>query len=135
MIQTKLIRTDLSSKVQLRFESLIKGTVASATDLRHYPHSVCDILFVCSRQQRGDLIRAISIGSVESQLLYPSAVCSSQPNRTYKGSSDLEVGSLGSELIYTQANTCQFEVRDQCFRAHFTRKGDNGRQQQTAITA
>ena len=39
-------------KVQLRFESLIKGKVAKATDLRHYPHSVCDIFFVCSRQQR-----------------------------------------------------------------------------------
>ena len=51
----------LSSEVQLRFESLIKGTVAQATDLRHYPHSVCDILFVCSRQQkRGRSYRAVS---------------------------------------------------------------------------
>ena len=44
---------------------------------------------------------------------------------TYKRTSDREVGSLVSESIYT--NTCQFEVRDQGFRAHFTRKGDNGR--------
>ena len=79
MIQTKLIGTDLSSKVHLRFESLIKGTVAQATDLRHYPHSVCDILVFASAQLRGDRIRAISTGSVESQLLYPSAVCSSRP--------------------------------------------------------
>ena len=45
-----LIGTDLSSKVQLRFESLIKGTVAQVTDLRHYPHSVCDILVLFSRR-------------------------------------------------------------------------------------
>ena len=83
MIQTKLIGTDLSSKVQLRFESLIKGTVAQATDLRHYPHSVCDILVFASAQLRGDLKRAISRGSVESQLLYPSAVYCLRPN-TYK---------------------------------------------------
>ena len=51
-------------------------------------------------------------------------------NGTYKRSSDREVGSLGSESIYT--NTCQFEVRDQCFCAHFTRKGDHSRQQQIA---
>ena len=44
----------LSSKVQLSFESLIKGTAASAADLRHYPHSVCDILVFFSNRV-GDL--------------------------------------------------------------------------------
>ena len=54
--------------------------MASAAYLRHYSHSVCDILVVCSRQPRGDLTRAVNIGSVESQLLYPSAVYCLRPN-------------------------------------------------------
>ena len=54
-------------------------------------------------------------------------------NGTYKSTANREVDSLGSESIYT--NTCQFEVRDQCFCTHFTRKGDHSRQQQTAISA
>ena len=70
-------------------------------------------------------------GYVELGFKYP---CETEPIRDLPSrSSDREVGSLGSESIYT--NTCQFEVRDQCFHAHFTRKGDNGRQQQTAIIA
>ena len=54
--------------------------MASAAYLRHYPHFVCGILVVCSRQPRGDLTRAVNIGSVESQLLYPSAVYCLRPN-------------------------------------------------------
>ena len=54
-------------------------------------------------------------------------------NGTYKSTTIREEGSLGSESIYTY--TCQFEVRDQCFCTHFTRKGDHSKQQQTAISA
>ena len=68
----------LSSKVQLRFESLIKGTVAQAADLRHYPHSVCDILVFFSNRE--GIVKG-NTGSVESQLLYPTAVHCSRPNR------------------------------------------------------
>ena len=68
----------LSSKVQLRFESLIKGTAAPAADLRHYPHSVCDILVFFSNREK--IVKG-NTGSVESQLLYPTAVHCSRPNR------------------------------------------------------
>ena len=67
----------LSSKVQLRFESLIKGTAAPAADLRHYPHSVCDILVFFSNRE--EIVKG-NTGSVESQLLYPTAVHCSRSN-------------------------------------------------------
>ena len=53
-IHSNLLLRVLSSKVQLSFESLIKGTAAPAADLRHYPHSVCDILVFFSNRA-GDL--------------------------------------------------------------------------------
>ena len=61
----------------LRFESVIKGPAAQAADLRHYPHSVCDILVFFSNRE---VIVKGNTGSVESQLLYPTAVHCSRPN-------------------------------------------------------
>ena len=69
---------------------------------------------------------AILNGSVQKDLNIPA-------NRTYKSTIMCDVVSLGSESIYT--NTCQFEVRDQCFCTHFTRKGDHSRQHQITISA
>ena len=53
-------------------------------------------------------------------------------NGTYKSITIREVGSLGSESIYTNLSV---RGLNQCFCTHFTRKGAHSRHQQTAISA
>ena len=61
----------------LRFDLLLKRTSGQRPHLRHYPHSVCDILVFFSNRE---VIVKGNTGSVESQLLYPTAVHCSRPN-------------------------------------------------------
>ena len=62
----------------LRFDLLLKRTSGQRPHLRHYPHSVCDILVFFSNRE--EIVKG-NTGSVESQLLYPTAVHCSRPNR------------------------------------------------------
>ena len=68
----------IPANLALRFDLLLKRTSGQRPHLRHYPHSVCDILVFFSNRE--EIVKG-NTGSVESQLLYPTAVHCSRPNR------------------------------------------------------
>ena len=67
----------IPANLALRFDLLLKRTSGQRPHLRHYPHSVCDILVFFSNRE--EIVKG-NTGSVESQLLYPTAVHCSRPN-------------------------------------------------------
>ena len=54
-LDSKEIADTTTSYVGVILDQLIKGTVALAADLCHYPHSVCGELIVCFSNRGRDL--------------------------------------------------------------------------------